>query len=160
MAIHSADKIVSYEEAVLVAAANRHRRIVIANGCFDILHYGHVSYLEGCRNEGDLLIVGVNTDQAVRLLKGPSRPLNTVSQRMVVLAALMSVDYVCPIDSADVVQFIRDMKANLWIKGGDYTPHTLNPGEVKAANEVGTKVIIKQLISGVSTTNIIAKALR
>lgn len=152
-------KILLYKDAVSTFAGRPKHRLIITNGCFDILHVGHVKYLEECRKEGDTLLVGVNADWAVKVLKGEKRPVNRCWHRMQVLAGLTAVDYVCPIDAIDVVQFIRDMRAAVWVKGGDYTTQTLNPGEVKAAQEAGTKIVIKPVISGVSTTAVLGKLL-
>lgn len=134
-----------------------HFKIVITNGCFDILHAGHVRYLEAARNLGDHLIVGVNVDWAVQALKGPGRPLNPTNDRMLVLAALQCVSYVVPIDAIRVDGFIRSMEATTWVKGGDYTTDTLDQGEVKAAREVGTEIVILPLTPGISTTGILRR---
>lgn len=130
-------------------------KVVITNGCFDILHVGHIRLLEAARALGDHLVVGVNSDWAVRALKGVSRPLNTTADRMFVLASLQCVSYVVPIDAVRVDGFIREMSANTWVKGGDYTLDTLDKGEVQAAQDVGTEIKILPLSKGYSTTNIL-----
>lgn len=132
-------------------------KLVITNGCFDILHVGHIRYLEAARALGDQLVVGVNTDWAVKALKGEGRPINPFRDRMAVLAALQCVSYVVPIDDIRVDGFIRQMRATTWVKGGDYTLDTLDQGEVKAARDVGTKIVILPVVQGVSTTNILKR---
>lgn len=132
-------------------------KVVITNGCFDIIHAGHVRYLEQARKLGDSLIVGVNTDWAVKALKGEGRPINTTKDRMLVLAALQCVSYVVPIDDVRVDGFIRQMGATTWVKGGDYTLDTLDKGEVQAAKDAGTKIVILPVTPGISTTNILKR---
>lgn len=148
------NKILTYDRAIRIFHHNY--ILVITNGCFDILHAGHVSFLEECKSLGDILIVGVNTDSAVKKLKGNSRPINQLEYRMRVLAGLSAIDYVCPIDDVDMVSFIRDIKADFWVKGG-YTLTTLNQNEVKIANLVNTKIILKPIQYQTSTTNIVSQ---
>lgn len=147
-------KILTYETALSLTAMLRTAcyRLVITNGCFDIIHAGHVGYLMQAANAGDILIVGVNTDQAVKSLKGPTRPINKLEDRMRVVAAMGMVKYVVPIDSIRVHDFIRDMRANVWVKGG-YTIATLDKGEMEAAHSVGTRIMLVDNIQGYSTTN-------
>ena len=152
-------KILSYPSALALAKVLKSAsfKLVVTNGCFDMLHVGHVRYLEAARALGDQLMVGVNADWAVKALKGPGRPVNTTSDRMTVLAALNCVSYVVPIDSVRVDDFIRDTKAAVWAKGGDYTLDTLDKGEVAAANDVGTKIEIIPATEGFSTTKTLKK---
>ncbi|MGV0949331.1 MAG: adenylyltransferase/cytidyltransferase family protein [Azonexus sp.] len=128
-------------------------KLVITNGCFDLLHVGHVRYLEAAARLGDQLVVGVNADWAVKALKGDGRPVNTTQDRLYVLASLSCVKGVVPLDSIRVDGFIRDMQAAVWVKGGDYTIDTLDKGEVAAANEVGTEITILPVVPGYSTTS-------
>ena len=128
-------------------------KVVITNGCFDLLHVGHVRYLEAAARLGNNLIVGVNADWAVTALKGPGRPVNITLDRLYVLAALSCVSYVVPLDSIRVDGFIRDLQAAVWVKGGDYTIDTLDKGEVAAANDVGTRIEIIPVVPGYSTTS-------
>ena len=122
------------------------KKLVLTNGCFDLLHTGHVHYLEQARACGDALIVAVNSDASVRELKGPERPLNAEADRAEVLAALRCVDV------------IGALRPALYAKGGDYTPETLDPGERAALEEVGTEIRILQLVPGRSTTGLLEKA--
>ena len=134
------------------------RRLVLTNGCFDILHTGHVRYLEEARRCGDALIVAVNSDSSVRELKGPTRPVNGELDRAEVLSALRCVDHVTIFTGKRVTDVIRTLRPSVYAKGGDYTPETLDPGEKGALNEVGTEIRILQLVPGRSTTSILERA--
>jgi rfaE bifunctional protein nucleotidyltransferase chain/domain len=108
--------------AVARAAHAAGRRVVLANGCFDLLHVGHVRYLEGARALGDLLIVGVNSDASVRRLKGPGRPLMPVEERVEILAALRAVDHVVVFDDDTADRLVAQLRPAVHAKGTDYTP--------------------------------------
>lgn len=101
------------------------KRIAFANGCFDLLHVGHVRYLEGAREQGDVLVVGVNGDAAVRGLKGPGRPLMTAEARASLIGALESVDYVVIFDDLTAEGVLRDLRPHVHCKGTDYTEQTV-----------------------------------
>jgi rfaE bifunctional protein nucleotidyltransferase chain/domain len=101
------------------------RRIAFANGCFDLLHVGHVRYLEGARAEGDVLVVGVNSDRAVAALKGPNRPVLGAQGRAELVAALESVDYVVIFDDLTAAAILRDLRPDVHCKGTDYTEATV-----------------------------------
>lgn len=133
------------------------RTIVFTNGCFDILHRGHVDYLEKASGHADVLIVGVNSDASVRELKGASRPINPVADRMQVLAGLQSVCHVVEMDSLRCTDLLQAIRPDVWVKGGDYTKDTLNEEEVMAAHEVGARIVIVPITFKQSTTNIISK---
>lgn len=130
-------------------------QVVFTNGCFDILHAGHVTYLDHSRRLGDYLIVGVNSDTSVRRLKGDTRPVNSLDDRMLVLAALESVDFVIPFEADTPLELIKAVKPNVLVKGGDYTIDTIVGS--KEVLEDGGKVEIIDLVDGKSTTNIIKK---
>ncbi len=115
------------------AARARGRRIVLANGCFDLLHVGHVRYLQAARQLGDLLIVGVNSDAAVRALKGEGRPLMPASERAEIIAALACVDYVVIFDGVTVAELLRALRPDVHAKGTDYTPETVPEREIVRA---------------------------
>lgn len=155
----SAEKILTYDSAVSLAKVLNSGafKLVITNGCFDILHAGHIKLLETARSFGDMLLVGVNSDAAVKALKGKDRPINTLDDRMAVLAALSCVSYVVPVGYVRLEGFIRDMKARVWAKGGDYTLETLDRGEVASAKEVGTEIKLVPVVPGVSTTGILSR---
>ena len=101
------------------------RRIVFANGCFDLLHVGHVRYLQSARAEGDVLVVGVNSDSSVRALKGPGRPTLAEDARAELLAAMEAVDYVVIFDEMTAEDLMRELRPNVQCKGTDYTPATV-----------------------------------
>jgi D-beta-D-heptose 7-phosphate kinase/D-beta-D-heptose 1-phosphate adenosyltransferase len=128
-------------------------RLVFTNGCFDLLHRGHVEYLAQARRLGDALVVGVNTDASVRNLKGPGRPLVGEEDRALVLAALESVDGVTLFDEDTPRELIRALLPDILVKGGDYTPQeVVGKEEVEAA---GGEVVIVPLIGGRSTTRLL-----
>jgi rfaE bifunctional protein nucleotidyltransferase chain/domain len=134
------------------------RRLVLTNGCFDLVHAGHVDYLERARALGDALVVALNSDRSVRELKGPTRPVNPEQDRARVVSALRAVDYVVIFDSLRVTDVIRAVRPALYAKGGDYTVETLDPGERAALAEAGTEIHILPLVPGRSTTAILARA--
>ncbi len=101
------------------------RRIAFANGCFDLLHVGHVRYLEGAKEQGDVLVVGVNSDRAVRALKGPGRPLLPAEARAELVAALEATDYVVIFDDLTAEPILRDLRPDVHCKGTDYSPETV-----------------------------------
>lgn len=134
-------------------ARMRGEKIVMTNGCFDILHAGHVSYLSNARKLGDRLIVAVNSDESVKKLKGESRPINPLAQRMIVLGALESVDWVVSFTEETPQRLIADILPDVLVKGGDYKPEQIAGGkEVIAA---GGEVKVLNFEDGCSTTNII-----
>lgn len=131
------------------------KRVVFTNGCFDILHPGHVTYLELARQKGDFLVVALDTDAAVRALKGPDRPINPLESRLQVMAALESVDAVTWFDKGNPVPIIRKLKPNVLVKGGDWkVPQILGSKEVLGW---GGKVFSLKFVEGKSTTNIVNK---
>lgn len=133
------------------------KKVVVTNGCFDLLHLGHVSYLEQARNEGDLLLVGVNGDASVRELKGPERPLNPESDRAAVIAALESVAAVCIFAEKTAMRFLSRAQPDIYVKGGDYTLETLNQDERRTVEQSGGRIVILPLVSGKSTTSLLEK---
>ncbi|MBF0135387.1 MAG: D-glycero-beta-D-manno-heptose-7-phosphate kinase [Magnetococcales bacterium] len=151
-----AEKLLSLEQAVKLAAVWRSRgeRLVFTNGCFDLLHAGHVTYLERARQLGNHLIIGLNTDRSVRALKGPQRPLIHEQDRARVLAALASVDAVVLFDAETPLHLIQALQPDFLAKGADYTEET-----VVGAREVrawGGRVALVPLVEGVSTSRIVA----
>jgi len=124
--------VVSREELIKTVAEARAAglRIVLANGCFDVLHVGHIRYLSGARSEGDLLIVGVNSDEQVREQKGEGRPILPAAQRAEIVAALESVNYVTVFDEPTVAELLLVLKPDVHAKGTDYTVDTVPEREV------------------------------
>ena len=131
------------------------QKVVFTNGCFDILHAGHVRYLNKARSFGDCLVLGLNTDSSVSRIKGPSRPINSQLDRAEVVGALKSVDYVVFFDEPTAEALIRQVRPDVYVKGGDYTLDTLPEGQIVLG--YGGKVELVQLVEGRSTTNVIAR---
>ena len=131
------------------------KKIVFTNGCFDILHVGHVRYLQAARDLGDVLIVGLNTDASVKKLKGNDRPINNEADRAEVLLALEAVDHVVFFGEQTAETLIEEIKPNIYVKGGDYTLETLP--EAKIVQGYGGRVEFIPMVAGKSTTNVINK---
>ena len=150
----------SMEEAESFAQSLRQKgkKIIFTNGCFDILHAGHVEYLEAARDLGDKLIVGVNSDQSVKELKGKNRPLNKLEHRAKVLSSLKCVDAVVLFGEKTPIKLISAVKPDILVKGGDYKIN-----EIVGYEEViksGGKVVTIPLVKGLSTTKIIQKMIK
>ncbi len=135
----------------------QNKQIVFTNGCFDIIHAGHVRYLTTAKNFGDVLIVGLNTDESVKRLKGNSRPINNQLDRAEVLLGLKAVDHVIFFGEQTAENLIAEVKPNVYVKGGDYTLETLP--EAKIVQRFGGRVELVNLVAGHSTTNIVEKIL-
>jgi D-beta-D-heptose 7-phosphate kinase/D-beta-D-heptose 1-phosphate adenosyltransferase len=156
--LHMDDKVLTLDRLLARVAVWRSsgERVVFTNGCFDILHIGHIRLLEQARRHGNRLIVGLNSDDSVRRLKGPLRPIIAESERAAVLAALSSVDAVVIFDESTPLQLIEAIRPDVLVKGGDYTEES-----VVGAREVrawGGRVELIPLVEGVSTTRVIAKS--
>lgn len=136
------------------------RRLVVTNGCFDLLHAGHVAYLESARREGDLLLVGLNGDDSVRQLKGASRPLNPEADRARVLAALGCVDAVAVFPEKRATGFLSLAQPDIYVKGGDYTLDTIDQDERRAVESGGGRIAFIPFLPGRSTTGLVEKILR
>jgi rfaE bifunctional protein nucleotidyltransferase chain/domain len=143
--------------AAAAGLRNRHsgQTIVFTNGCFDILHAGHVRYLSAAKQLGDILVIGLNGDASVRELKGEGRPLNPQEDRAEVMAALEAVDYVIIFGEKRVDTLLRQVRPQIYVKGGDYTVTSLDPDEVTALREIGAKIEILPLVPGKSTTKLV-----
>lgn len=126
------------------------KKIVFTNGCFDILHVGHITYLAQARQHGDLLVVGLNTDASVKRLKGPSRPVNQQNDRAKVLAALESVDYVVLFEEDTPQALIEKVRPDVLIKGGDYSLNNIVGADF--VQKLGGKVLTIPFVEGYSTT--------
>jgi D-glycero-beta-D-manno-heptose 1-phosphate adenylyltransferase len=131
------------------------RKVVSTNGCFDLLHAGHVRYLQAARTLGDLLAVGLNGDGSVRKLKGPGRPINNEKDRAEVLAALGCVDFVTIFQETRATRFISASMPAIYVKGGDYSSDTLNADELAALKKVGADIHIIPFEKGYSTSLLI-----
>lgn len=152
----SSTKIMTLDGMLEKRAAIREQglSLVFTNGCFDILHTGHTQYLAFARNQGDALIVGLNSDNSVRKAKGPARPINSQDDRALVLAALECVDYVVIFDEDEPKKIIESLLPDVLVKGADWA-HYVSGREVVEAN--GGKVVLAPLVDGKSTTGTIAK---
>lgn len=131
------------------------KKVVFTNGCFDILHSGHVNYLSKAKQLGDYLVIGLNTDASVRRLKGSERPINHQEDRAIVLSALKAVDFVCYFDEDTPLELIEEISPDYLVKGGDYTLETVVGADFVINN--GGEVFLIPLVEGKSTTSIIKK---
>jgi D-beta-D-heptose 7-phosphate kinase/D-beta-D-heptose 1-phosphate adenosyltransferase len=134
------------------------KRIVFTNGCFDLLHVGHVRYLEEARSLGDVLVVGVNTDRSVRGLKGPKRPILPEGERAEVLSGLACVDYITFFDEPTPLELIAALRPHLLVKGGDWTKEKTVGKEI--VEGAGGEVVIIPFIEGASTSDLIETILK
>jgi D-beta-D-heptose 7-phosphate kinase / D-beta-D-heptose 1-phosphate adenosyltransferase len=147
------------DEATLLASVAAHRRagrrVVFTNGCFDLIHRGHVRYLRQARALGDVLVVAANSDASVARIKGPGRPVNSVEDRCAVLAALAAVDHVVIFDEDTPVRLVAAVQPDVYVKGGDYGPDDLPEADI--VKEYGGQVRILQYLPGRSTTEILQR---
>lgn len=132
------------------------RKLVFTNGCFDILHAGHVTYLEFSRSQGDCLLLGLNSDASVRRNKGEDRPINREEDRARVIAALECIDYVVLFDEDEPRELVAEILPDVLVKGADWAHYVSGREEVEAA---GGKVVLAQMVEGLSTTGTIEKVL-
>jgi rfaE bifunctional protein nucleotidyltransferase chain/domain len=155
-------KLISWEQLPGWRAALRAggKKLVVTNGCFDLLHRGHVTYLETARNLGDALLIGVNGDDSVRQLKGDTRPVNSEGDRAAVLAALQSVDGVCIFAEKTATRFLAAAQPDIYAKGGDYTLETVNQDERRAVESDGGRIVIIPIVPGRSTTALLERISR
>jgi rfaE bifunctional protein nucleotidyltransferase chain/domain len=152
-------KIVNAEQAAEMGKAMRDKgsKLVFTNGCFDLLHAGHVRYLQAARALGDALLVAINGDESVRSLKGKGRPLNRAEDRAEVIAALECVDYVVIFPEVRATQLLEQVRPAIYVKGGDYTNESLHPEERAALELIGTEIRILPFESGHSTSGLLDK---
>lgn len=153
------DKIVSAEKAAAIANELRagNRKLVFTNGCFDLLHVGHVRYLAAARALGDALLVAVNDDESVRALKGNGRPINRAADRAEVIAALESVDRVVIFPEVRATALLEKVRPAIYVKGGDYTAESLHPEERAALERIGAEIQILPFEAGYSTSGLLDK---
>ena len=155
-------KIVSAEELAAISEELRAagKKLVATNGCFDLLHVGHVRYLKSARALGDALVVGINGDASVKALKGNDRPLNAEQDRAEVVAALESVNYVTIFPEERASRFLERARPAIYVKGGDYRTDTLNAEERAVLEKVAAEVQILPFEAGYSTTSLIDRLQR
>jgi len=134
------------------------KRVVFTNGCFDILHIGHVRYLSAARNEGDLLVVGLNSDHSVKLIKGKRRPIVEQDQRLEILASLQVVDYVTLFDEPDPLKLIQLLKPSILVKGADWSADEIIGADFVKSR--GGRVVRVSLVQDASTSSIIERIVK
>ena len=149
------NKIVNQKALSSIAASCRRKnlKVVFTNGCFDILHVGHIEYLSKAKRLGDMLIIGLNSDRSVRCLKGKGRPVNKEADRAKILSALYFVDYITIFDSATPEKLIRSIKPDILVKGGDWKGKPIAGGEF--VRGLGGRVVTIPFVKGYSTTTLI-----
>lgn len=145
-------KIKTKQEMIHLLQTKKNQKIVFTNGCFDILHVGHVKYLEVAKSFGDMLIVGLNADDSIKRLKGEGRPINPLEDRAYILASLESVSYVVPFEEDTPFELISAIKPDILVKGADYE------GKVVVGSDIAKEVRLVQFVEGKSTTKIIERA--
>lgn len=131
------------------------KRLVVTNGCFDLLHVGHVKTLELAKSFGDLLLVGINSDSAVSQLKGKDRPIVSMDERATLVAALECVDAVTIFDDLNATRLLEITCPDVWCKGGDYAPGSLDQNEVEVVRRQGGTICLLPLLAGQSTSRLI-----
>jgi D-glycero-beta-D-manno-heptose 1-phosphate adenylyltransferase len=153
------EKIITSEQASAFGKEMREcgRKLVFTNGCFDLLHVGHVRYLQAARALGDALLVAINGDESVRALKGEGRPLNRAEDRAEVIAALESVDRVVIFPEVRATQLLEIVRPAIYVKGGDYTASSLHADERAALERIGTEIEIVPFEAGHSTSGLLEK---
>jgi rfaE bifunctional protein nucleotidyltransferase chain/domain len=153
------EKIVTAEQASALGKQMREngRKLVFTNGCFDLLHAGHVRYLQAARALGDALLVAINGDESVRALKGEGRPLNCAADRAAVIAALECVDHVVIFPEVRATQLLEIVRPAIYVKGGDYTEASLHADERAALARIGSEIRILPLEAGHSTSGLLEK---
>lgn len=149
------EKIKKREELqkIVEALKTEGKRIVFTNGCFDLLHVGHIRYLEEAKALGDILIVAINSDRSVRMLKGPQRPILPEEERAEILSALGCIDYVTFFEDPTPLELITELQPHILVKGGDWTKESIVGKEIVEAS--GGKVVIVPFVEGHSTSNLI-----
>jgi D-beta-D-heptose 7-phosphate kinase/D-beta-D-heptose 1-phosphate adenosyltransferase len=157
-----AQKVVSLADLkqIVIAAHKQGKKVVWTNGCFDIMHVGHILYLEKARRLGDLLIVGLNSDASVRSGKGPSRPIVEEKQRAKLMSALSCVDYITVFDEQSPVGIIELLQPDVYAKGGDYSLASLNQDERRIVEAYGGRIELLPGVPGMSTSHLIDKILK
>ncbi|NLE03059.1 MAG: D-glycero-beta-D-manno-heptose 1-phosphate adenylyltransferase [Fibrobacter sp.] len=150
-------KNVSEVTALIKPLRDAGKTLVTTNGCFDIVHSGHVKYLSDAAALGDILVVGINSDDSVKRLKGPTRPIQSETERTLLISSLKMVDYAFIFYEDDPRTFLEVLKPDIHVKGGDYIPEKLPEKEV--VEKYGGKIVIVPFISGFSTTSIVNKIL-
>ena len=147
------DKVMAIEQFIALKPSLKGKKIVFTNGCFDILHLGHVQYLAQAKELGDLLVIGLNSDLSVKRLKGETRPVNPEHARALVLAALQFVDFVILFEEDTPFELIQQIIPDVLVKGGDYNKDQIVGADIVTSN--GGEVVVLDFVDGFSTTQII-----
>jgi D-beta-D-heptose 7-phosphate kinase/D-beta-D-heptose 1-phosphate adenosyltransferase len=150
-------QVVHYKNLSQIKDLSRGKKLVFTNGCFDLLHIGHIRYLQQARSLGDVLVVGVNSDRSVQELKGPSRPIQNQDDRAEILSALGCVDFVVIFDESTPKKLIESLTPDILVKGGDWKPEQIVGSDWVLAK--GGQVLSLQFVEGRSTTEIVSKLL-
>lgn len=132
-------------------------KIIWTNGCFDILHEGHIRYLQKAKELGDILIVGLNSDSSVKALKGPTRPVQNQTSRSIILSSLIFTDFIFITNDTDMCNILRTVKPDVFVKGGDYTLQKMSQDERKIIEDYGGEIVFLELVAGNSTTKILER---
>ena len=153
------NKLVTFEELteLMQKARRQGKKIAWTNGCFDIIHAGHVDYLERSKAYGDFLVVGLNSDASVKKLKGDLRPIFSEQDRAKVLCSIIYVDYVVIFSDKSPIKMIALLKPDFYIKGGDYTIDTIDQNERKVVEGYGGEIVLLPMVEGVSSSIIVEK---
>lgn len=153
------EKIKSIKElAKIIRGLKKNKKIITTNGIFDIMHIGHLRYLQKSKSMGDILVVGINSDSSTKNLKGEKRPINNENERAEILSGLSCIDYVTIFNEKTPEKFLAQIKPNIHVKGGDYSLNQI--AEKRVVEENGGKVVLLPLVEGYSTTNLINKIIK
>ena len=145
------------ELAFLWRKNNPNVKITVTNGCFDIIHAGHIHSLKEASSFGNILVVGLNSDHSIRLLKGETRPINNQENRKIVLESLRYVSNVFIYDSIEATEFLKVIKPDIYVKSSDYSIDTMNKSELEVLRSLNSKIYFVSMIPNLSTTNITKK---
>ena len=151
-------KTIAQMRVAVARLKGRGKKVVFTNGCFDILHVGHVRYLRRAKNQGDVLVVGLNTDRSVKEIKGEKRPVVPEKERAEILAALEFVDYVVPFDEPNPLRLIEALKPNVLVKGADWSKSRIVGRDI--VEKIGGRVVRIPLVAGASSTGVIEKIIK
>lgn len=153
------NKVIAFDQLLLLMneARSAGQKIAWTNGCFDIIHVGHVDYLEKSKSYADRLVVGLNSDVSVKKLKGDLRPIFCQADRARVLAAIAYVDHIIIFDETSPIDYIRVLQPDFYIKGGDYTIDTIDQNERRVVEAYGGQIVLLPMVPGVSTSVVVEK---
>ena len=151
-------KNLSQAQRIVARLKAKGKKVVFTNGCFDVLHVGHVRYLRKAKSYGDVLVVGLNADRSVKLIKGEKRPILPEKERAEILAALEFVDYVIPFDTPDPLRLIEALKPNVLVKGADWPRDRIVGREI--VEKIGGRVVRVPLVPRASSTGVIEKIIK